>query len=132
VLRMVVRTREYGIFPRTAGSSPRIGVCPVIGGPTVRLAKLFGTERGGAGSVGLTATAAFTVRLRGWATAPGRPPPAVRPFHLDEKNVSAFCIVRVLQDQAPGYSLSIPQIQTLAPVYLLNPPHPPVGRWEWS
>ena len=86
MLRMVVRTREYGIFPRTAGSSPRIGVCPVIGGPTVRLAKLFGTERGGAGSVGLTATAAFTVRLRGWATAPGRPPPAVRPFHLDEKN----------------------------------------------
>ena len=79
---MVVRTQARGIFPRTVGSSARIGVCPVvIGGPTVRLADLVGTERGGAGSVELTAATAFTVRLRGWAAAPGRPPPAVRSRH---------------------------------------------------
>ena len=80
MLRMVVRAQARGIFPRAVGSSARIGVCPVvIGGPTVRLADLVGTERGGAGSVGLTAAAAFRVRLRGRAAAPGRP--AVRPRH---------------------------------------------------
>jgi hypothetical protein len=63
VFRMVARARERGIFPRTTGSSARISV---FRGPTVRLAKLVGTERGGAGSV--------AVRLRGWAAAPGRPP----------------------------------------------------------
>jgi hypothetical protein len=55
----------------------------------VRLADLVGTERGGAGSVELTAATAFTVRLAaavhgimmGGAAAPGRPPPAVRPRH---------------------------------------------------
>ena len=82
MLRMVVRTQARGIFPRAVRSSVRIGVCPVvIGGPTVRLADLVGTERDGAGSVGLTAATAFTVRLCGWAAAPGRPPPAVRPRH---------------------------------------------------
>ncbi len=57
--------------------------------PTVRLADLVGTERGGAGSVELTAATAFTVRLAaavhgimmGGAAAPGRPPPAVLPRH---------------------------------------------------
>ncbi len=75
MLRMVVRTQAHRIFPRAVGSSAHIGVRPVvIGGPTVRLADLVGTERGGAGSVELTAATAFTVRLRGWAAAPGRPP----------------------------------------------------------
>ena len=53
----------------------------MIGGPTVGLADLVGTERDRAGSVGLTAATAFTARLRGWAAAPGRPPPAVWPRH---------------------------------------------------
>ena len=80
MLRMVVRAQASGIFPRAVRSSVRISVCPVvIGGPTVRLADLVGTERGGAGSVELTAATAFTERLRGWAAAPGRPPPAVPP-----------------------------------------------------
>ena len=82
MLRMVVRSQTCGIFRRAVGSSPRIGVCPVvIGWPTVRLADLVGTERDGAGSVGLTAATALTVRLCGWAAAPGRPPPAVWPRH---------------------------------------------------
>jgi hypothetical protein len=82
VLRMVVRPQTRWIFRRAVGSSARIGVClVVIGGPTVRLADLVGTERDGAGSVGLTAATALTVRLCGWAAAPGRPPPAVRPRH---------------------------------------------------
>ena len=82
MLRMVVGSQARGISPRAVGSSARIGVCPgVIGGPTVRLADLVGTERGGAGSMELTAATAFTVRLCGWAAAPGRPPPAVRPRH---------------------------------------------------
>ena len=81
-LRMVVRSQAHGIFPRAVGSSARIGVCPVvIGGPTVRLADFASAEREGAGSVELTAATAFTVRLRGWAAAPGRPPPAVRSRH---------------------------------------------------
>ena len=79
MLRMVARAQARGIFLRTVGSPARIGVCPaVIGGPTVRLADFLGTERGGAGSVGLTAAAALTVIC---AAAPGRPPPAVRPRH---------------------------------------------------
>jgi hypothetical protein len=85
VLRMVGRTQARGIFPRALGSPARIGVCPVvIGGPTVRLlAELVcvGTEQDGTGSVELTAATAFTERLRGWAAAPGRPPPAVPPGH---------------------------------------------------
>ena len=82
MLRMEVRAQARGIFPRAVGSSARIGVGPVVtGGPTVRRAHLVGTERDGAGSAELTAATAFTVRLRGWAAAPGRPPPAVRPRH---------------------------------------------------
>ena len=82
MLRMVVRPQTRWIFRRAVGSSARIGVCPVvIGGPTVRLADLVGTERDGAGSVGLTAATALTVWLCRWAAAPGRPPPAVRPRH---------------------------------------------------
>ena len=82
MLRMVVRAQAHRIFARAIASSAQIGVRPVvIGGPTVRLADLVGTERGGAGSVELTAATAFTVRLCGWAAAPGRPPPAVRPRH---------------------------------------------------
>jgi hypothetical protein len=66
VLRMVARTQARGIFPRAVGSSACIGVCPVVvGGPTVRLADLVVTERGGAGSVELTAATACTVRLCG-------------------------------------------------------------------
>ena len=91
MLRMVVRTQARGIFPRAVGSSACIGVFPVvIGGLTVRLADLVGTERGGAGSVGLTAATAFTVRLHGGAAAPGRPPPAVRPRHRATGDVRRF------------------------------------------
>ncbi len=91
MLGMVGRTQARIIFPRAVGSSARIGVCPVvIGGPTVRLADLVGTERGGAGSVELTAATGFTVRLRGWAAAPGRPPRAVRPRHRATGDVRRF------------------------------------------
>ena len=99
MLRMVGRAQARGIFPRAVGSSARIGVCPVvIGGPTVRLADLVGTERGGAGSVELTAATAFTVRLRGWAAAPGRPPPAVRPRH---RKLFGFRLRRFLKPEHP-------------------------------
>ena len=105
MLRMVARTREHGIFPRTAGSSPFIGVCPVvIGDPTVRVPKLVGTERGGAGSVGLLAATAFTVRLRGRATAPGRPPPAVWPRHRDTGESEMYVRLFVQTDPRPGFN----------------------------
>jgi hypothetical protein len=107
VLRMVARSQARAIFSRAVRSSARIGVYPVvIGGPTVRLADLVGTERGGAGSLELTAATAFTVRLRGWAAAPGRPPPAVWPRHRatgEVRNVrSIVCLASKMNVSVPS------------------------------
>ena len=71
----IVGSRALGIFfPHTIGSSTRIGVCPVV----------IGADIVGAGCVGLAATAAITMRLRGRAAASARPPPAVRAQHSKE------------------------------------------------
>ena len=77
----IVGSRALGIFPNTVGSSTRIGVRPVIGAPTVRLAEIAG-----AGCVAIAAAAApaIMMRLRGRAAASGRPPPAVRAQHSKE------------------------------------------------
>ncbi len=64
----------------------------------MRLAKLFqvGTERGGAGSVGLTATAAFTVCADGPPLRDGRLQLFGPSISVRSENVSkAFCIVEL-------------------------------------